>query len=176
MKKILSFVLAAIMLLSVFALTACSDDSTAKASELLPGTYELTEKNVDKYIRVISNSYGEGRVYISKLDTYGYTDAGFSLDIFSNYIYPVEFNDVKLTYEVIYVYNSQMSFDTSTSIMSEPVTITVELKKTGTTTYNYAASVADAMKNNVYCKYALNPKVSTIELKEVTGSITFLER
>lgn len=176
MKKILSFVLAAIMLLSVFTLTACSDDSEAKASDLLPGTYELTEKNVNKYIRVITNSYGEGRVYFSKLDAYGYTDAGFSLDIFSNYVYPAEFNDVKLTYEVIYLYDSQLSFDSSTSITAEPVTITVELKKTGVTTYNYAASVADAMKNNVYCKYAFNPKVGSIELKEVTGSITFLER
>lgn len=176
MKKILSFALAIVMLLSVLVMTAC-DKEPVVADITTPGsTYELNLSNINYYIRTIGNPYGEGKTYISKLDTYGYTDAGFSLSIFCNYIYPAELNDVKITYEVTYLYDSQLSFDTVDSVALDPVTVTVELNKTGTTIYNYAESIEEAMKNNTYCKYALNPKPASVDIKSVSGSITFLPR
>ena len=176
MKKLLSFALATAMLLSIFTLTACGKKTVKVENITKPGTYELTKENVSQYIRAVENGYGEGRTYISKLSKYGYTDSGFELEIFCQYLYPSELTDVKITYEVRYMYDMQLSFDTAQTFTSEPVTITVELNKTGKTVYQYAASVADSMTRNTYCKYALNPKVASVDIKEVSGSITFLPR
>lgn len=175
MKKLLSFALVVAMLFSLTALTAC-DSSTNVESFTKPGTYELTLENASRYVQTVGNGYGKDVTYISKFRDYGYPEIGYTLNIFCPYIFPSEFNDVTITYEVIFVYETRLSFEEKQSVTSDPITVTVTLNKEGTTRYEYTESVEEAVRHNTYCKYGMNPKVASVQIKEISGSITFLPR
>lgn len=189
MKKIISMVLAFAMLLSVFALSGCSTDKELdRIYELTePGkTYKLfgTEDNPlsgsgASYIRMQNYPSGEGRTYVSKVDAFGYEKVGFKLALTSMYLekkFPFEFSDdASATLNLTIGYSTYISNDQKLNHTIEDIIVTVDLDKTGITTFEYATAIDEAIANNPYCKYAFDVKVLSCTWESFTGTITFLE-
>lgn len=202
MKKLLSLSLAIIMLISVVALTACSNGTLGSLTieEMTkPGmSYDLQQaiseldlddmtddqratainNHITRFVRVGTYSYGEGQTYIMKLKDYGYTDVGFTIQVVNKYKYPVKFENVQLTFQVLFTYDYMLSSGTSASIINEePIIITLDLDENGYGIISYAEPISkDIIDHNVYCKYGFNSQCVQIKIINATGTVTYLPR